>query len=92
VSDAFICYAIKDGHIRGINRQSVQRTLLKGHKKPVIDMAFARRSTCILASLGGDGSFFMWTIGENPADKSLTSVPLLSVTNVHLQRVVWQPT
>jgi enhancer of mRNA-decapping protein 4 len=92
VSDAFICYAIKDGHIRGINRQSVQRTLLKGHKKPVIDMAFARRSTCILASLGGDGSFFMWTIGENPADKSLTSVPLLSVTNVHLQRVVWHPT
>ena len=92
MSDAFICYAIKDGHIRGINRQSVQRTLLKGHKKPVIDMAFARRSTCILASLGGDGSFFMWTIGENPADKSLTSVPLLSVTNVHLQRVVWHPT
>lgn len=92
VSDAFICYAIKDGHIRGINRQSVQRTLLKGHKKPVIDMAFARRSTCILASLGGDGSFFLWTIGENPADKSLTSVPLLSVTNVHLQRVVWHPT
>eukprot|EP00624_Nannochloropsis_granulata_P002086 evm.model.NODE_20117_length_12504_cov_23.799984.2 len=92
VSDAFICYAIKDGHIRGINRQSVQRTLLKGHKKPVIDMAFARRSTCILASLGGDGSFFLWTIGENPADKSLTSVPLLSVTNVHLQRIVWHPT
>ncbi|KAM3574562.1 hypothetical protein VYU27_003477 [Nannochloropsis oceanica] len=92
VSDAFICYAIKDGHIRGINRQSVQRTLLKGHKKPVIDMAFARRSTCTLASLGGDGSFFLWTIGENPADKSLTTVPLLSVTNVHLQRIVWHPT
>ncbi len=92
VSDSYICYAIKDGHIRGINRQSVQRTLLKGHKKPVIDLAFARRNTTTLASLGGDGSFYLWTISEAPGDKTLTSVPLLAVTNVHLQRVVWHPT
>ncbi|EWM24973.1 enhancer of mrna-decapping protein 4 [Nannochloropsis gaditana] len=91
VSDAYICYAIKDGHIRGINRQTVQRTLLKGHKKPIIDMAFASRSTCMLGSLGGDGSFYLWTITESAADKSLTSVPLLAVTGVDLQRVVWHP-
>lgn len=98
VSDQYICYAIKDGHIRGINRLSVMRTLLKGHKKPVIDMAFASRTTCVLASLGGDGSFYLWTIVEAPTrDPSkgkthdLTPVPLLAVTNIHLQRVVWHP-
>lgn len=41
VSDTYISYAIKEGHIRVINRHTVVRTLLKGHKKPVLDAAFA---------------------------------------------------
>lgn len=51
VSDDYICYAIKEGHIRVINRHTVVRTLLKGHKKPILDAVFASQVCQVVMAL-----------------------------------------
>ena len=41
VSDRFICYALKQGHIRVLSTQSAHRSLVKAHKPPLTDMQCA---------------------------------------------------
>ena len=38
VSAAYICYGLKQGHVRVLARSSAVRALLKGHTKPLTDL------------------------------------------------------
>lgn len=38
VSDRFICYALKQGHIRVLSTQSAHRALIKAHTPPLTDL------------------------------------------------------
>jgi hypothetical protein len=56
-NDNYICYALKQGQLRLINRTSAARALLKGHVKPITDLRRVHRckSCCIIWSVGGCG-------------------------------------
>ena len=41
VSDRFICYALKQGHIRVLSTKSAHRSLVKAHAPPLTDMQCA---------------------------------------------------
>ena len=44
VGPSYICYGLKQGHIRVLSRHSAVRALLKGHTKPLTDLQFAAAS------------------------------------------------
>jgi len=67
VSDEFITYGLKQGHIRVLHRFSEARALLKGHSGPVADLCFIGQN--LLAAGGQNGELFVWKLrvhdGEN---------------------------
>lgn len=71
VSAAYICYGLRQGHIRVLSRSSAVRALLKGHTKPLTDLQFAGGSGTaggdaaggsLLASGGQDGQLYVWQL------------------------------
>ncbi len=67
VSPDYLCYGLKQGHIRVLSRSSTVRALLKGHAKPVTDLQFADGAAAagdggVLASGGQDGQLFVWQL------------------------------
>lgn len=76
VSPAYLCYGLKQGHIRLLSRHSAVRALLKGHTKPLTDLQFAGSAVQsgssdastpasggnLLASGGQDGQLFVWQL------------------------------
>lgn len=66
VSAGYLCYGLKQGHIRVLSRTSTVRALLKGHSKPVTDLQFAGADAGgggdLLASGGQDGQLFVWQL------------------------------
>lgn len=53
----YICYGLKGGQIRILNRHTGARTLLKDHAAPVTDLRFFRHDSerCLLASVDTTG-------------------------------------
>ena len=53
----YICYGLKGGQIRILNRHTGARTLLKDHAAPVTDLRFFRHDAerCLLASVDTTG-------------------------------------
>lgn len=51
VSDTYICYGLKAGHIRALDRNTGGRALFKGHPAGVSSMAFFSPSNNLLASV-----------------------------------------
>ena len=45
VNRSFICYALKQGHIRVLSTQSAHRSLIKAHKPPLTDLQCAHASS-----------------------------------------------
>lgn len=69
VSGAYICYGLKQGHVRVLSRSSAVRALLKGHAKPLTDLQFAGGAGAgddaggsLLASGAQDGQLFVWQL------------------------------
>eukprot|EP00741_Cyanophora_paradoxa_P006758 tig00001038_g6536.t1 len=62
VNNNYICYAIRGGHIRVINKNSGQRTLLKGHTAAVVDLKF------YAPTVGRDGVLNVWRVFEAADD------------------------
>jgi enhancer of mRNA-decapping protein 4 len=71
VSGDYICYGLRQGHIRVISRSSATRALLKGHTQPLSDLRFAppaaagnggSEGAALLASGGADGRLFVWRL------------------------------
>ncbi len=57
----YICYGLKGGQIRILNRHTGARTLLKDHAAPVTDLRFFRHDSerCLLASVDTTGQVRM---------------------------------
>jgi WD40 repeat protein len=66
VSDRFITYGLKQGHVRVLDRFSEGRALLKAHGSPVMDMHFLPGTDGgTLATAGSDGRVVVWSLESN---------------------------
>ena len=50
VNEHYICYGLKQGHVRVINKVSAERDLLKGHTAPITDLRWGSQ-ICISHAL-----------------------------------------
>jgi hypothetical protein len=67
VSDTYICYGLKAGHIRALDRNTGGRALFKGHPAGVSSMAFFSPSINLLASVSKQGDIVVRRVSEQPA-------------------------
>ena len=51
--------------LRILNRETVQKTLIKGFTGSIEDVAFAHYNSDHLACIDAAGDVFIWTISEN---------------------------
>jgi enhancer of mRNA-decapping protein 4 len=59
VNDQYICYGLKQGHIRVLSRATGAKALLKGHNSPIADITI-HPETNALAAGGKDGHLLVW--------------------------------
>jgi len=64
VSNAYICYGLKAGHIRALDRNTGGRALFKGHPAGVSDMSFYSPSNNLLASVSRQGDIAVRRLQE----------------------------
>ena len=77
VSREYMCYGLKGGQVRVINKLSASRALLRGHSEPLSDMAFFGPASDLLATAAQDGQVFVRRIreeGEELADETVLHV------------------
>ena len=74
-NDKFTCYAIRNGLIRAIHRESEVTSLLRGLTKDVSDICFCGD---LVAAVAVDGATFVWSL-ELSGD-SISATPLVSYT------------
>lgn len=55
VNTTYICYGLKQGPIRALNKNTAGRVLFKDHASMVIDMRFFSASSNVLASIDQSG-------------------------------------
>ena len=60
-NDKFTCYAIRNGLIRCIHRESEASSLLRGLTKDVSDMCFCRGAD-LVAAVAIDGATCVWSL------------------------------
>ncbi|GJR26830.1 WD40 repeat-containing protein [Tanacetum coccineum] len=68
VSKSYICYGLKQGAVRVINKNTGLRALFKGFAQRVTDMAFFAEDVYLLASASMDGRVYVWKITEGLDD------------------------
>ncbi|GLC45526.1 hypothetical protein PLESTM_001745900 [Pleodorina starrii] len=66
----YICYGLKGGQVRILNRHTAARTLLKDHAAPVTDLRFFAHDSerCLLASVDTTGQVHVRKVFEEDAD------------------------
>jgi enhancer of mRNA-decapping protein 4 len=69
VSEEFITYGLKQGHIRVLHRFSEARALLKGHKQLITDICFVGDDVVIAG--GQDGELFGWKLSVHDGDNAI---------------------
>ncbi|XP_024388151.1 enhancer of mRNA-decapping protein 4 isoform X2 [Physcomitrium patens] len=98
VNKKFICYGLRGGTIRVLNKNNAQKILLRGHTQRVSDIAFFSESVHLLASAGEDGNIFVRQIheglGENEklAEYILFAIQLVGDWEACHPRLCWHPT
>ncbi|KAG1679271.1 hypothetical protein FOA52_009301 [Chlamydomonas sp. UWO 241] len=65
VNSVYICYALKTGHVRALNKDTAARTLLKDHTCAVADMCFFGNWSNLLASVDVGGEVVVRKIFED---------------------------
>mmetsp|Transcript_660 Transcript_660/g.1513 ORF Transcript_660/g.1513 Transcript_660/m.1513 type:complete len:1077 (-) Transcript_660:183-3413(-) len=102
VNSHFVVYALKNGLIRVLHRQSAMRALLRGHSGQVVtDISFFHDGDT-LATVGNDASgqkstLIVWRVYENQPE--IGSERLLEITNLEfggapdltMSRLIWHP-
>ncbi|GAB4815042.1 hypothetical protein N2152v2_002088 [Parachlorella kessleri] len=70
VSPDYICYGLKQGHIRVLCRASTNRVLCKGHGAPLSDMRFGSGPTAgnLLATGSPGGQLIVWRLEEGQGE------------------------
>lgn len=64
ISNNYICYGLKAGHIRTLNRNTATRALFKGHPASLSYMTFFNPDTNLLASCSREGDITVRTITD----------------------------
>ncbi|WIA13096.1 hypothetical protein OEZ85_006696 [Tetradesmus obliquus] len=79
ISSSFICYGLKAGHIRALNRNTASRALFKGHPTSLSHMAFFSAASNLLASASrqGDLAVRLLTDGVGPEGDAVPAETLL---------------
>lgn len=77
VSEEFITYGLKQGHIRVLHRFSEARALLRGHTRPIADIRFV--SDDIVVAGGQDGELYAWVLSVHDGDNAIHAEPILHV-------------
>ncbi|KAK9805896.1 hypothetical protein WJX73_002358 [Symbiochloris irregularis] len=96
-SESFICYGLRQGHIRVLHRQSAGRLLLRAHFQPITDLRFCPMSENMFASASQDGIAAIWQLREE-ADGTLGSICHLKVClkgdtgTEPIRSLTWHPT
>ena len=66
LSRSYICYCVKAGLIRAIHSSTGDKTLLRGHETPVVDLSFSSTNDSVLCTVdAGSGSVphvFVWRL------------------------------
>lgn len=102
VNPHFVVYALKNGLIRVLHRQSAMRALLRGHSNQVItDITFFHDGDTV-ATVGNDpktgkSTLIVWRVYEKPPE--IGSERLLEITNLGyggapdltMSRLIWHP-
>lgn len=97
VNPSFICYSVKGEMVRILaTTNSSLRSLLRGHSKPVHDLAFAPAleadGASLLASTAKDGHCFVWRIAIKEKDITTDTIAKLTLEEgLFYTRVVWNP-
>lgn len=66
VNSIYICYGLKQGSIRVLNKNTAARTLIKEHKSMVTDMRFSSMSSNVLASCDMNGEVIVTKVSAYP--------------------------
>jgi hypothetical protein len=75
VSDAYICYGLRAGHIRALERTTGGRALFKGHPAGISCMCFFSPSNNLLASVSKQGDIAVRRVTEAaPTDGSEATI------------------
>lgn len=69
VSEEFITYGLKQGHIRVLHRFSEARALLKGHTQAIADICFIGDDVVVAG--GQDGELFGWKLSVHDGDNAI---------------------
>lgn len=75
VSDTYICYGLKAGHIRALDRNTGGRALFKGHPAGVSCMGFFSPSNNLLASVSKQGDIAVRLVSDRtPTDTDESTI------------------
>ncbi|KAK9810077.1 hypothetical protein WJX72_004410 [[Myrmecia] bisecta] len=95
-NDQYICYGMKQGHIRVLNKLSADRALFKSHTQPISDLRFFSESVNLLASGGSDGQACVWRVSEREGHIAEEKVLVLRLSStagpLGAVRLAWHPT
>jgi len=65
VNSIYICYGLKQGSIRVLNKNTASRTLLKEHNSMVTDMRFFNMGSNVLASCDLNGEVIVRKVSKD---------------------------
>jgi len=92
---SYICYGLKQGHIRVLNKETANRALLKGHTCMITDMRFYAATSNLLASCDQSGRVFVRKIFEGSPEVGIQEEVLVShsfdVGDLATRHLAWHP-
>ncbi|KAF5841033.1 hypothetical protein DUNSADRAFT_14591 [Dunaliella salina] len=92
---SYICYGLKQGHIRVLNKDTATRALLKGHTCMITDMRFYAATSNLLASCDQSGKVFVRKIFEGSPEAGIQEEVLAShsfdVGDLATRHLAWHP-
>lgn len=103
ISESYICYAVKGGLVRVIDRNNALRCLLRGHTKRLTDLSFfpssnptnsTDKTTAVLGTVGGEGdaaSVLIWRIFPSEQQNEISTQKLLEIRYKLSARLIWNP-
>ncbi|BDA40748.1 probable enhancer of mRNA-decapping protein 4 [Coccomyxa sp. Obi] len=96
VNNSYICYALKQGHLRVLSTQSALRALVKAHAPPLTDLQFHSAGVDLLASADKEGHVAVWRL-VHEAEEGIKAERVLFLTLGDMQgegqelHLAWHP-
>eukprot|EP00873_Tetraselmis_striata_P020354 jgi/Tetstr1/440618/TSEL_028928.t1 len=78
VNNGYICYSLRQGHVRVLNKVSAARALHKAHTGAVTELRLFSDTVNKVVSCGMDHSVFVYEVKEGPGAEEITIEPIVS--------------